>query len=163
MRHELIRGEVVSMCLPGPRHGKITLKIGRLIGNFVDDQDLGEVYAAETGFLIDRDPDTVRGADVAFGRGDRIPSIGNPDSYFPFAPDLAVEVLSPNDTMTEVEAKVHAWLDAGSRMVWVVDPKNRSITVYRQGKEPVTLGGDEELDGGDVLPGFKCRVADCFK
>src|SRR5271170_7589377 len=90
--HELIRGEVVTMSLPGGLHGKITLKIGRLVGNHVEDHGLGDTFAAETGFLIERDPDTVRGADVAFVRAERLPGITNPDKHIPFAPDLAVEV-----------------------------------------------------------------------
>ena len=84
------------MPLPGGRHGKIALKIGRLVGNYVEAQHLGETYAAETGFLISRDPDTVRGADVAFVRKSRLSLITNPDKHVPFAPDLAVEVRIPH-------------------------------------------------------------------
>jgi Uma2 family endonuclease len=160
--HELIRGEVTTMPLPGGRHGKIALKIGRTLGNFVETHALGETYAAKTGFLIERDPDTVRGADVAFVRSERLSEINHPDKHIPFAPDLAVEVVSPTDRRVDVLEKTEAWLTSGARMVWVVDSKSRTITVHRPGIEPVTLTADQTLDGSDVVPGFSCRVADCF-
>jgi Uma2 family endonuclease len=162
LRHELIRGEVVTMSLPGGRHGKVTLKIGRLIGNHVDDWHLGEAFAAETGFLIERDPDTVRGPDVGFVRAERLPEITYPDRYVPFAPDLAVEVLSPNDRPDDVMEKVQEWLPAGSQLVWTIDPIEKTVTVHRPGAKPVTLTADQTLDGGEVLPGFACPVADFF-
>jgi Uma2 family endonuclease len=155
--HELIRGEVVTMSLPGGLHGKISLEFGRLIANHVKPLKLGAVFAAETGFLIERDPDTVRGADVAFVRAERLTEIT--EKHVPFAPDLAVEVLSPHDRHDEAEAKVQEWLAAGSRMVWTVDPREQTVTIYRPGAEPITLTADQDLDGGDVLPGFVCRVA----
>jgi Uma2 family endonuclease len=160
--HELIRGEVTTMPLPGGRHGKIALEIGRMLGNFVETHALGETYAAETGFLIERDPDTVRGADVAFVRKERLPEIVDPDKHVPFAPDLAVELVSPTDRRVDVLEKIEAWLTPGARMVWVGDPKSPTITVHRQGTEPVTLTVDQTIDGSDVVPGFSCRVADCF-
>jgi Uma2 family endonuclease len=157
--HELVRGEVVTMSLAGGRHGKVALKIGRFVGNHVEDWRLGEVFAAETGFLIERDPDTVRGPDVAFVRAERLSLITHPDKHVPFAPDLAVEVLAPNDRAEMVEEKVREWLAAGSRAVWTVDPREKTVTVHRPGAEPITFTEDQDLDGGDVLPGFSCRVA----
>jgi len=161
-RHELVRGEVISMSLPGGQHGKISLKIGRLIGNHVESAKLGDCYAAETGFLIERDPDTVRGADVAFVRSQRLALITDPDKHVPFAPDLAVEVISPNDRSDEVEEKVQAWLAAGSSLVWTVDPERRTVTIHRPSAEPITLTEDQKIEGGEVVPGFECRVADFF-
>src|SRR5262245_32374613 len=108
LRQELIRGEVVSMSLPGGRHGKVAMEIGGLMWSHVKASKLGETYAAETGFLIERDPDTVRGADVAFVRAERLAAIARPEKHVPFAPDLAVEVLSPSDREDEVEEKVRA-------------------------------------------------------
>jgi Uma2 family endonuclease len=160
--HELIRGEVTTMSLPGGRHGKIALEIGRLLSNHVKAHGLGDTYAAETGFLIERDPDTVRGADVAFVRRERLSEITNPDKHVPFAPDLAVEVVSPSDRLDEVSEKAEVWLLAGARMVWLVDPKTRTVTVHRQGIEPRTLAVDETLDGGEIVPGFSCRVGEFF-
>jgi len=162
LRQELIRGEVVSVSLPGGRHGKIALKIGRLVGNHVEAARLGDAYAAETGFIVERDPDTVRGADVAFVRSERLAAITKPEKHVPFAPDLAVEVISPNDRDDEVEEKVQTWLRAGSLMVWTVDPESRTVTVYRPGADPVALAEDETILGGNVVPGFECRVGDFF-
>lgn len=160
--HELVRGEVVTMSLPGGRHGKITLKIGRLIGGYVEEQRLGDTYAAETGFLIEHDPDTVRGADVAFVRAERLSDIINLDKHIPFAPDLAVEVLSPNDRAEPVEEKVQEWLAAGSQAVWVADPATKTVTVHRRGAAAVTLSENQEISADDILPGFRCLVAEFF-
>ena len=160
--HELVRGEVVTMSLPGAEHGEVTGEVFWRITNHVKSAQLGKTYAAETGFLIERDPDTVRGADVAFVRAERLPEIINRQKYIPFAPDLAVEVRSPNDRDDPVQEKVQEWLAAGSSMVWTVDPRGKTVTIYRRGAEPVTLTGDQTLDGGAVLPGFACKVADLF-
>jgi Uma2 family endonuclease len=157
--HELIRGEVVTMSLPGGEHGEVAGEIFRLIANHVKSTKLGKTYAAETGFLIERDPDTVRGADAAFVRAERIPEITNPRKHVPFAPDLAVEVLSPNDRADQVDEKVQEWLAAGSRAVWIVDPMARTVTIHRPGATPVALTENQVIDGGEVLPGFVCRVA----
>jgi Uma2 family endonuclease len=161
-RQELIRGEVATMPLPGGRHGRIAGKILRRVGDHVETADLGETYAAETGFLLERDPDTVRGADVSFVARQRLALITDEAKHIPFAPDLAVEVRSPSDRDVEVEEKVQLWLSAGSQLVWVVDPEARIVVVYRPGAEAVTLREDQEIDGGDVIPGFRCRVADFF-
>jgi Uma2 family endonuclease len=157
--HELIRGEVVTMSLPGGRHGKVAMKIGRLVGTYAEDRKLGEAFAAETGFLIERDPDTVRGPDVAFVRAERLAEITDPDKHVPFAPDLAVEVLSPNDRPDDVEEKVQEWLAAGSLAVWTVDPRKKTVTVHRPGADPITFTEDQDLDGGEILAGFVCRIA----
>jgi Uma2 family endonuclease len=158
LRHELVRGEVLTMSLPGGEHGEVAGEIFRLIANHVRPAKLGKTYAAETGFLIDRDPDTVRGADVGFVRAERLVQITNPKKHVPFAPDLAVEVLSPNDRTDAVEEKVEEWLAAGSSVVWTVDPAAKTVTVHRSGAKPITLTEDQDIDGGDVLPGFVCRV-----
>ena len=117
---------------------------------------------AETGFLVERDPDTVRGPDVGFVRAERLLNIANPEKHLPFAPDFAVEVRSPSDQEDEVAEKAQMWLKAGSLLVWVADPERRTITVHRPDAEPVTLCENDEIDGGDVIPGFRCRVADFF-
>jgi Uma2 family endonuclease len=161
-RHELIRGEVVTMPLPGGRHGAIALEIGRLIANHVRANKLGATYAAETGFLIERDPDTVRGADAPFVRRERLPEITDPDKHVPFAPDLAVEVVSPSDRSDEVAEKAASWLAAGARLVWVVSPGDRTVTIHSAAAGPSTLGEAETLDGGAVLPGFRCPVRELF-
>jgi len=162
MLHELIRGEVTTIPLPGGRHGEIALEIGRLIGNHVKARRLGKAYAAETGFLIERGPDTVRGPDVSFVRKERLVEITNPDKHVPFAPDLAVEVVSPGDRPAEVAEKVETWLATGARMVWVAEPRNRTVTIHVAGLENRTLTAEETLEGGEILPGFTCKVSDFF-
>lgn len=161
-RQELIRGEVVTMPLPGWRHGKIALKIGRLVGNYIEARQLGEACGAETGFIVERDPDTVRGPDVEFVRVERLATITKPEKHLPFAPDLAVEVVSHSGEEDEVVEKAQMWLRVGSLLVWTVDPENRTVTVYRPGAKPVTLAADQEINGGDVIPWFGWRVADFF-
>ena len=162
LRHELIRGEIVTMPLPGGRHGYVALEIAWRVNNHVKTHGLGRVYAAETGFLIERDPDTVRGADAAFVRRERLAEITDPDKHVPFAPDLAVEVNSPSDRPGEVSEKAASWLAAGTRVVWVVSVKDRTVSVHSPGSEPVTLGENDTLAGGDVLPGFRCPVRELF-
>jgi Uma2 family endonuclease len=162
MLHELIRGEVTTMPLPGGRHGKIAAEIGRLLANHAKAHRLGRVYAAAPGFLIERDPDSVRGPDVSFLRQEGLAEITNPERHVPLAPDLAVEVLSPNDRPAEVAEKVAAWLSAGTRVVWVVDPGERTVTLQVGDRPQRTLEAGDNLDGGDCLPGFTCAVADFF-
>jgi len=111
--------------------------------------------------VIARDPDTVRAPDVAYVAKERIPET-EPVGFFRGAPDLAVEVLSPNDPAGDVLAKVQDWLDAGCRAVWVVDPKTRSVTVYHSRRQITVLSESETLDGGDVLPGLRISLADLF-
>lgn len=144
----------------GSRHGAIAARMAHLLLNFVEREKLGEVLGAETGFVIASDPDTVR-ADVAFLRADRVRG-GLPQGFFPGAPDLAVEVLSPEDRASEVLAKVEDWLIAGCRAVWVVDPKTRTVTVYRHGGDAVILKTTDTIPGGEVLPGLELPVANVF-
>ena len=160
-RCELVRGELVMMSPAGFDHGRIALTIGRLLGNFVSEQALGVVLSAETGFQIARDPDTVRAPDVAFVRSDRVPTTGM-FGFFCGAPDIAVEVLSPSDRASAVNAKVQEWLDAGCRLVWVVDPQTRTITVHRSPREVAMFAAGDTLTAGDVVPGFSIQVGDIF-
>ena len=121
---------------------------------------MGAVYAAETGFLLSREPDTVRAPDVAFVRQDRLENVGNVKGYLPLAPDLVVEVVSPNDRFTAVETKAHTWLDAGAQMVVVVDPGTRTVRVYRTMESIAILRETDQLDASDVVPGWTFPVAD---
>ena len=123
MRRELVLGELREMAPAGDEHGEIAMTIGSHLAQHVKSESLGRTYAAETGFLITRDPDTVRAPDAAFVRQDVIDATGRLRGFRIGAPDLAVEVISPGDTYTEVHEKVMEWLDAGSRMVVVVDPQ----------------------------------------
>jgi len=162
MRHELVRGEVTTMSLPGGQHGEVASEALLLLGVHVKTHGLGKTYAAETGFIVRRDPDTVRGADVAFVRRERRAQITAPEKYVPFAPDLAIEVASPNDRPAEIAEKTRDWLEAGTRLVWNVDPRSRTATVHRPGQDTVVLAEDDALDGAEVVPGFRCRVKDLF-
>jgi len=159
-RCELVRGELRMMIPPGAKHGWVAINLTGPILNHVKANSLGAVYAAETGFQISRDPDTVRAPDLAFVRADRP---GPPDrGYYPGAPDLAVEVLSPDDRPGYVRDKVAEWLEAGVRAVWVVDPRARTVVVHESNVEPRVLGDGDTLPGGDVLPGFALAVAEIF-
>jgi Uma2 family endonuclease len=128
---------------------------------FVRQNDLGRLLAAETGFRLFTNPDTVRAPDVAFVRHDRIPN-PMPRGFAEFAPDLAVEVLSPDDRPGEVLEKVSDWLKGGTRLVWVVDPERRSARAYRDDGDIRLLGETDSLEGEDVLPGFNCQVRELF-
>jgi Uma2 family endonuclease len=159
-RCELVRGELRMMIPAGGEHGRITGKLTCAVGNHVMSRQLGTFYAAETGFLLSEDPDTVRAPDVAFIRAGRAAAPAR--GFVPGAPDLAVEVLSPDDRPGYVREKVAEWLEAGARAVWVVDPRARAVTVHVSTRDPRTLQETDTLDGGDALPGFELAVRDIF-
>ena len=161
-RYELVRGELRRMPPAGSEHGAVAVNIAVVVAPFVKAHGLGIVFAAETGFKIASDPDTVRAPDLAFVRRERIPEEGIPRGFWPGTPDLAVEVVSPGDTYTAVEEKVHDWLNAGARMVLVLNPRTRTVTIYTSHTDVVRLIESDTLDGGEVLPGFTCRVGDFF-
>jgi Uma2 family endonuclease len=161
-RYELLEGELFPMTPVGMEHGGIVGTILELLRRHVRAGNVGLV-GAEIGFRLTRNPDTVRAPDVAFVARERLPKEGVPKKFADFAPDLAVEVLSPEDTASEILRKVEEYLAAGTRLVWVVDPATRTVTVYRSLHDVKVLTESEELDGGDVLPGFKTTVAELFK
>jgi Uma2 family endonuclease len=160
-RQELVRGRVVIMPLPQGRHGIICSRTDRRVGTFVETHELGITTSNDAGVILGRNPDTVRGPDIAFYSKERLPVI--PEGYFTIAPDLAIEVLSPSDVFSKVLNKVSAYLKAGVRMVWVIDPEDRTITVFRAPDRVRTLDENDTLSGEDVLPGFTCAVADLLQ
>jgi Uma2 family endonuclease len=162
MRYELVRGILVTMPPPGNIHGYQTMRLGWRLAQHVESNDLGVVYAAETGFKLASNPDTVRGVDIAFVSKRRVEEVGDVAGYWPGAPDLAVEVISPSDTYTEVEEKVAEYLQAGAKAVWVVNPRRRTITLYHSLSDITILTEHDTLEGGDLLPGFRCRVSEVF-
>jgi Uma2 family endonuclease len=161
-RRELVKGELREMPPAGSEHGAVAMNLTLPLAQYVKAHDLGIVFAAETGFFIGRAPDTVRAPDAAFVARDRIPAAGVPKRYFPGAPDLAIEVLSPGDTVDEVEEKVNDWLAGGTRLVWVVNPRRRTVTIYRPGPQISVLHESDAVSGEDVVPGFTCQVRDLF-
>ena len=163
LKHELQAGILVSEPLPGFRHGRVALKTGALLLAHASRRDLGVVLSNDSGFVLARRPDTVRGPDVAFISHERLAAVDDPVGAFPGAPDLAVEILSPSNTPALLHAKVADYLAAGTRLVWLVDPERETVTVHRSLLSPRVLSLDEELDGEDVVPGFRVRVAELFE
>ena len=162
-RYELVKGELRRMTPSGYTHGVIAANLTGPISVYVRAHALGQVCGAETGFRIARAPDTVRAPDIAFIRQARRGSEPWPDGFFEGAPDLAVEVLSPNDTAVDVEEKIDEWLRAGCALVWVVNPRRQPVSVYRPGGLVNIVTEADTLDGGDLLPGFTLPVADIFR
>jgi Uma2 family endonuclease len=160
LRHELVRGEVTTMSPPMSEHGQIVALLTGLLLQQVRSNRSGRVFTGG-GFLLHRNPDTVREPDVAFVRQEALDRVGSNDGYWPGAPDLAVEVISPNDRYTEVDEKVQEYLEAGARLVWIVNPRRQSITVRTQ-SDVKLLGEADSLGGGDVVPGFVCAVREIF-
>ena len=146
----------------GGRHGQVAHKAGLVIGNHVLAPNLGRVFAAETGFLLQRGPDTVRAPDVAFVAGDRLGAADVPAGFLEMAPDLAVEVVSPSDSAAAVQAKVDDWLRAGTRLVWVMYPETRSVTAHRPARPATVVPEPGALDGAPVFSDFKIPVRDLF-
>ncbi|MGE5803546.1 MAG: Uma2 family endonuclease [Gemmatimonadota bacterium] len=157
-RSELVRGALIVREPAGGLHGRVAMNLGVELAVHVKRMAAGAVYAAETGFKLASNPDTVRAPDVAFIAKDRLPA-RDTRGYPALAPDLVVEVLSLDDRPGEVLAKVGDWLSAGCRLVWVVDPERRVARVYRADGSESIVTADGALDGEDVLPGFACPLA----
>ncbi|HJQ66335.1 MAG TPA: Uma2 family endonuclease [Gemmatimonadales bacterium] len=156
-RAELVRGVLVVREPPGFSHGAIVVRLASLLNDHVRSHNLGLVVAGDAGFHLASDPDTVRGADVAFVRRERLPD-PVPVAFAAFAPDLAVEILSPGDRPGETLAKVADYLSAGTRLVWVIDPMRRSARIYHEDGTELVIGERDALEGGSVIPGFSCPL-----
>jgi Uma2 family endonuclease len=161
-RLELIRGELKVMSPSKPLHGIVCARIAAALINFVEANDSGVVFGAETGFVVERDPDSVLGADAAFVSHERLAAVEDIDKFFPSAPDLAVEVMSPSNTKREMEEKVALYFAAGARAVWVFNPKKKSVAAYASPGEVRVLGEHDTLYGGEVLPGFRLKLSKLF-
>jgi Uma2 family endonuclease len=160
-RCELIRGEIVKMPPGGAEHGEYASDAAFFVNLHVKANRLGKVFAAETGFIIARHPDTVRAPDVAFVAKRRLPS-RRVRGYFPGPPDLAIEVVSPGDRRPAVLKKVREWLAAGTKSVWLIDSQKRSIHVFRPGRKVILYGIEDVLENDPTLPGFALKLADLF-
>jgi Uma2 family endonuclease len=161
-RHELQAGALIAEPPPGFEHGCVVARIGVLLDGCVRSQRSGIVTAGDSGYLLARNPDTVRAPDLSFVCRERLAQLGIPSGVFPGAPDLAIEVRSPGNTDAELSAKVEDYLAAGTRLVWIVDPRARRVIVHRPLEPPVVLHEHDALDGGDVVPGFRVRVDELF-
>ncbi|HZZ80124.1 MAG TPA: Uma2 family endonuclease [Gemmataceae bacterium] len=161
-RHELVKGELFTMPPAGFEHGNAGSNLLARMHNHATSAKLGKVVGPDTGFILARDPDTVRAPDVGFVGNDKLNQFGIPKKYFPTAPDVAVEVVSPFDTYVEVDAKVEEWLAAGTLAVWVVNPRQRTVTVRVPGQNPVILKENDILTGNEAFPGFAMPVKEKF-
>lgn len=151
-RTELVRGRLVIREPAGALHGWVAARLLGEMHAYLRNHPLGELYAAETGFILARHPATLRAPDVAYIQADRVPE--DDPGFATIAPDLLAEVLSPDDRRAMVEAKVRHWLDAGTRLVWVIDPRKKRATVHCANRASSTLTLDDALDGEDVIPGL---------
>jgi len=162
LRHEIIAGELIEMSPASAKHGRYAQDLGFFIDSHVRENRLGTVFAAETGFLIARDPDTILAPDIAFVRADRLPPEDTWEGFLELAPDLVVEVISPSDTASRVLSKVLMYLDAGTQLVVTLDPNRKVVVVYGPDRVGRILTVSDTLDGGDVLSGFRLPLADLF-
>lgn len=165
---ELIRGKVVpkggkfEIDMPtGAKHGAVTDELEARLSYFVRENKLGRVFAAETGFVLEGG--TVRGIDISFVGKEKIREFGIPEGFFPVAPDLAVEVISPGNTSDEIQTKVEEYLSAGAQLVWIIYPKQKMVHVHRQSNVINVLRETDELDGEEVIPNFKCKLSEIFE
>ena len=157
-RYELVKGELLTMPLPGASHGAVTMKLSWLLGNHVHANNLGILFA-ETGFKLEGDPDTVLGPDISLVLGAQISSLAR--GYYPGPPDLAVEVRSPSDRRSGAERKTALWLSLGTKSVWLVDPKSRTVEIVHSGSERRVFHETDEL-ADDTVPGFRIKVSEIF-
>lgn len=161
-RYELINGELEKTMSAGSPHGRITMRLAGPLSEHIWTHGLGEVFAAETGFQLTFGPDTVLAPDISFVAKERLEQIGEKEGFWPGAPDLVVEVLSPSDRASKVDKKTLRWLSYGAKQVWIVNPKNRSVTVYRSHEDTTTFSGSDDLEAQDLLPGFRLSLDRIF-
>lgn len=157
VQQELVRGEIITMPPPGALHGVTQIKVGRRIGAFIDDGP-GGTLTSDSGFVTERDPDSVRGPDIAYWSKDRLKEV--PVGYIEIAPDMLVEVLSPSNTSKQIRTKLKEYFAKGVRLVWVIAPEDRTLTIYRMADEGRVLHETATVTGEEILPGFTCRVSD---
>ncbi|MET0650579.1 MAG: Uma2 family endonuclease [Pyrinomonadaceae bacterium] len=161
-RYELVKGELRRKPLNGAEHGIVCANVIVKLGGHIKFHGQGIGFGTGTGFQLASGPDTVLAPDGAFVQRERSSQSGIPETYWPGAPDLAIEVIGPEDIFEEVEEKIDDWLVAGARAVWVINSKRRGVTVYHSMSDVTRLSEEDELEGGDVVPGFRCRVSEIF-
>ncbi len=158
---ELIDGRIVSMSPTGSEHGVVELSLGRQLGNFVAEQQLGWVMTGEVGIYTGRNPDRVRGADIVFISKERLPA-GPPQGFLEVAPELVVEIISPGDRWQEVRQKLEEYFAIGVDWVWIVEPENQTVLVYHSSTDVEKFEAEESLSGQGVLAGFTLPVTALF-
>jgi Uma2 family endonuclease len=161
-RYELVRGVLVEVSPSSTRSNEVSGEMIRRVGNHVREHGLGRFGGSEGGFTLQRSPDTVRAPDVWFVRAERAPSGRMPDGFFDGVPDLAVEVLSPSDCQGDIWRRIADYVDAGTPLIWVLDPKTESAIALPRDEMPLIIPADGALDGGDILPGFVLPLRDIF-
>lgn len=162
-RYDLIRGELRVMPLAGGLHGQSAVNLGVLLWNHVKDAELGTVFGTSTGFVLGRDPDTLLAPDIAFARHEQLQSISDPGDFLHFPPDFAVELVSPWDGCSAVTEKVTEYLAAGTSLVWVVDPQLRLVIAYTPDRNARVYVEGDQIDCGDIVPGFRIPVSKLFE
>lgn len=162
-RTELVRGSIRMMSPASPVHGLVSARVVHLIATYLSTHQLGVCFADSTGYALPNLENTVRAPDASFVRADRLPPEGVGYGFFQLAPDLAVEVLSPSESRTDIEEKVSDYLAAGTALVWLIDPATRSVSIIARAGQPHSLAVGERLTGGAVLPGFGCDVSTLFE
>lgn len=161
-RYELVRGELIMMTPASARHGKFASRLDRALGGYVEEHELGEVYTAEPGFELEAEPPTVRAPDVAFVRRERIPPEGEPDGFWAIAPDLVIEIISPSETAQAIHEKVADYLRAGTQLLWLIYPASQAAMEYLPPMDARRLTVEDDLNGGDVVPGFRYPLRRLF-
>ena len=162
VRGELIRGVLCETMPPGLDHAECVYRLSGILWDYLKEHRIGRAFSGDPGIWIERGPDTVRAPDLAFYSAERLaPDVSIP-GYAEIVPDLAIEVVSPNDTVPEVNDKAKMWLDSGVKLVWVVWPRWRTVEVFRPGAQVIELSGDAILEGQDILPGFSTPITEIF-
>lgn len=160
-KQELVKGVIVTMAQPGFQHGEVQVNSSFLLKTYARAFNAGRVVT-ETGVITQENPDTVRGPDVSFYSMDKIPKDQQPKGYLLIPPDLILEILSPGNRSKEIRRKIEEYFARGVRMVWVIDPEERTVMVYRSVDEARLLHESATLTAEDLLPGFSCKVAEFF-
>ena len=159
---ELVRGELIPMPPPGDQHGIVCVNVSFLLKSYTKQIGHGVVMSNDSGIVTEKDPDSVRGVDVALYLSPAWQGQSAPEGYTDQPPDLIVEVRSPSQSWSHVVAKVAEYLKMGVQLVWIVDPKVKRLTVFSPDREPETYAAENEWDGGSILPGFRCKVSELF-
>jgi Uma2 family endonuclease len=161
-RYELIDGVLREMAPTVYWHGEVETNLTTLLHTHIRAHGLGRVSCGEVLYIVRRNPDRVRAADIALIRQERVPSLEARQHIMEVIPELVVEILSLHDTVAEIHEKIEDWLTAGVQMLWVVDPFRHTVTIYQPGHDPVLLGERATLHGDPIVPGFRCAVAEIF-